>query len=53
MAEIDQCWADLAEQIKVVRDNKNKIEELEKQLDAEVEVKEGSADTLQAFVSEY
>ena len=30
MAAIDECWIDLAEQIKVVEDNRDKIGKLEK-----------------------
>ena len=46
MAAIDECWIDLAEQIKVVGENREKIGKLEQQLDAEVESKEGSSESL-------
>ena len=50
---IDQVWAEFAEQIKAVREGKDKLKMLEAKIEHEMEVNELMADSFERMVSEY
>ena len=53
ICQIDQVWVDFADQLKMVREGRKKLVEMEAKIEREMEVKELMADSFERLLSEY